>query len=70
MTDNTIEARLRRLLAKEGYALRKTPARSHLREAYGVGYMIVEAGRNIPVSGYTPHLYSDTLEDVAAFVAG
>ncbi|RWF41834.1 MAG: hypothetical protein EOS65_10855 [Mesorhizobium sp.] len=70
LTDKIREDRVRRSLAKDGYCLKKTPARSWRREHYGVGYMIFQTDRNIGVSGYSPQPYSDTLEDVEAFAFG
>ncbi len=68
-TDKIREDRARRTLARNGYRLRKTPARSWLRQAYGPGYMIIDNARNFVVSGCTAYEYSDTLEDVEAFAA-
>lgn len=67
ITEKIREDRVRRALRKEGYALRKTPSRSWLREAYGPGYMILDPERNFVVSGSAVHAYSDTLEDVETF---
>lgn len=63
------EDRVRRALAKDGYRLHKTPARSWRREHFGVGYMIVEVDRNFAVSGYSPVPYSDSLDEVEEFVS-
>lgn len=60
------EDRVRRALAKDGYRLCKTPARSWRRECHGVGYMIVDETNNV-VSGSGAMPFSDTLEDVEAF---
>lgn len=63
LTEKSREDRIRRLLRRDGYRLMKTPARSWRREAYGVGYMIMD-DRGLPMTGYTPNPYSDTLEEV------
>lgn len=68
MSDEKIrEDRIRRALAKRGYLLRKTPARSWLRQHYGVGYMIVDANRDTVISGCSAQPYSDSLDDVETF---
>ena len=41
-SDKIREDRLRRRLAKAGYRLAKTPARSWLRQEYGPGYMVLD----------------------------
>lgn len=64
------EYRVRQQLIKDGYRLHKTRVDSWHCAAYGVGYMIMEIDRNIAVSGFTPHLYSDSLEDVETFTFG
>lgn len=61
------EDRARRALSRGGYILRKTPARSSLREVYGAGYLILHARTNCIVSGGTPYAYSDTIDDVERF---
>ena len=68
--DKYREDRARRALAKDGYALKKTPARSWRREHFGIGYLIVDVRGNLPVSGYTPQPYSDSLEEVEEFAFG
>jgi hypothetical protein len=45
------EDRARRALANRGYVLRKTPARSWLRQHYEPGYVIVDQWTNTAVSG-------------------
>ena len=59
-SETSVRARLRSL----GYRLQKTPARSHLRAVYGVGYMVMN-DRNIVVLGVTKHPFDATLDDVA-----
>lgn len=66
---STRESAIRRSLKKQGYLLRKVPARSFLREWYGVGYMVVDADRNTVVLGGTHHAYDGTLDEVEAFAA-
>ncbi len=61
------EDRARRALAKRGYILRKTPARSWLRQYYEPGYMIIEANRNLVVSGCGQREYEDNIEQVEWF---
>lgn len=63
------EGRARRALAKRGYAVRKTPARSGLRTTYDVGYMIIEIRRNLTVLGASSRAYEASLEDVEEFVS-
>jgi hypothetical protein len=45
------EDRCRRALAKRGYVLRKTPARSWQRKHFDPGYMIVDAYTNTVAEG-------------------
>ena len=59
---NAREQRMRRLLARGGFRLHKTPARSWLRAYYGPGYMITY-NNNVEV-GCGHHEYEATLEDV------
>jgi hypothetical protein len=59
------EDRVRRMLAKKGFRLEKTPARSWLRAHYEPGYMICEG--NTVISGCLGRAYTDTLEQVEAF---
>ncbi|WLR98662.1 hypothetical protein [Shinella sumterensis] len=68
MIDITRESAARRSLKKQGYSLRKTPARSNEREAFGVGYMVVD-DRNTVVLGANNHPHSATLDEVEAFAA-
>lgn len=66
------EDRLRRKLISSGHRLRKTPARSSLREVHGIGYMIVDNERNYVVYGYSPMEFAGTLEgaeDYAVYLA-
>lgn len=56
------EDRLRRKLISSGYRLKKTPARSSLRELHGIGYMIVDDERNFVVYGHSPMEFAGTLE--------
>jgi len=58
------EDRVRRALAKRGYVLRKTPARSWLRQYYGLGYMIIKAYGNLIVSGCGSRGYEAKIEQV------
>lgn len=62
------ENRVRRQLARKGYKLCKTPARSWLRAHYGPGYMIVN-DRNFVVEGCFSRQYEATLEQVEEFAA-
>ena len=66
----TRESRARRALDKMGYRLRKTPARSWLREHYGVGYMIVgtfaNVGSNVILSSAGQREYELSLDSVDA----
>ncbi|MDI4663456.1 hypothetical protein K9U40_03760 [Xanthobacter autotrophicus] len=63
------EARARRALAKGGFRMFKTPARSWRRAEHGVGYMIVDTSTNTVVSGCIGRLYSDCLDDVETFLS-
>jgi len=67
-TEKYRENRVRRLLARKGFRLNKSPSRSTYRQWFGSGYMIVD-DRNCVVSGATNRPYSDSLADVEAFVA-
>lgn len=64
-----IEPMLRRRLAKAGYGLKKTPARSKDRELYGVGYMVFDRATNMVVLGATHRRCDASLEDVVDFAA-
>ena len=66
---STRESAVRRSLKKQGYSLRKTPARSKEREAFGVGYMVVDASRNTVVLGANNHPHSATLNEVEDFAS-
>lgn len=59
---NAREQRMRRLLARGGFRLHKTPARSWLREYYDLGYMITFD--NVVQVGCHVHDYDASLEDV------
>jgi hypothetical protein len=64
------EARVRRQLARlNDYRLEKTPARSHLRKWFGVGYQVVNV-HNMVVAGCGNHQYEMSLEDVEGFIRG
>lgn len=65
---STRESAIRRSLQKQGYSLRKTPARSKEREWYGIGYMVVDASNRV-VLGAAHHAYDGTLDEVEAFAA-
>lgn len=60
--NKTRENRLRRRLAHEGYALRKSRDRSPHVDNLG-GYMIVDAGRNFIVAGQRYDLDLDDVEE-------
>ena len=61
------EDRVRRVLAKRGYILRKTPARSWLRQFYEPGYRIIEVARDLLVSDSGDCEYQDDIEQVGWF---
>ena len=63
---STRESAIRRSLKKQGFSLRKSPARSKEREAFGVGYMVVD-DRNTVVLGANNHPHSATIDEVEAF---
>lgn len=60
------EDRVRRALAKHDYVLKKTPARSWLREYYGPGYMIIDDSNTV-VEGCSSRGYESDLERVEWF---
>jgi len=60
------EDRVRRRLAKDGYRLAKTPARSWLRSEYGPGYMVLDPA-NIVRLGGGHRVYDATLDEAEAF---
>jgi hypothetical protein len=64
--DKVREARLRRLLSKQRYALRKSRQRNPEAIGYG-GFMIVDAARNYIVAGANYFCYSFDLDDVEAW---
>lgn len=66
-SNKTEENRLRRLLARTGHCLQKTPSRSWLREHYGVGYMVTRD--NVVRLGCLHHAYNANLQDVAKFAS-
>jgi hypothetical protein len=66
VSEKAREDRVRRALAKHGYVLKKTPARSWQRAHYPVGYQIVD-DRNTVVAGCYQREYEDTLERVEWF---
>jgi hypothetical protein len=70
MSDQTKirEDRARRALVKAGYYLKKTPARSWLRQYYGPGYMILRYYYNDIAAGIGSREYMMTLEEVEDFV--
>lgn len=68
-TEQVRESRLRRALDQKGYALKKTPARSSMRDHYGVGYMVIDAHANFVVLGCCERGYEATLEEVEAWTA-
>ena len=63
------EARSRRLLAKSGHRLQKTPARFWTRQHYCPGYMVL-TGSNLVVLGCSRYEYDGTIEEIEAFAAG
>ncbi len=65
-TEKIREDRQRRRFTKASYHLRKTPARSWLRQYYGAGYMILL--NNFVVDGCGQRAYMMTLEEVEAFI--
>lgn len=63
------ESTIRRQLNKLGLYLKKTPSRSHLRDWYGPGFMVVDGYTNTVVLGCFHRAYDATLDEVVAFVA-
>ena len=59
------EARVRRLAARQGYAIRKDRARSTSLDHQG-GYMVVDPWRNVVIAGQRFDL---TLEDLRQLLA-
>lgn len=68
-TEKVREDRCRRALRRRGMLLKKTPARSWLRQHYGAGYMIVDE-RNRVVAGYDGRAYRLALADVEELLLG
>jgi hypothetical protein len=62
LSEKIREDRQRRRLARAGYALAKTPARSWLRAEYGPGYEIMQG--NTVVAGCSQRGYEMTLDEV------
>lgn len=62
------EKRLRKLVQKRGYALKKNRSRTRDHPGYGK-FMIVDRNINAPVAGHTPSLYSYDLDQVDAWLA-
>jgi hypothetical protein len=62
------EDRARRALVKAGYYLKKTPARSWLRQYYGPGYMILRYYYNDIAAGIGSREYMMALDEVEDFV--
>ncbi|MEX0405529.1 hypothetical protein ABGN05_07655 [Aquibium sp. LZ166] len=70
LCDKSRENRIRRRFRMEGYRLRKTPARSSLREHFGTGYLVLDSdGLGVLGFDYSFNPYSATLEEVEEFVA-
>jgi len=63
LTTKSLESRLRRRAAREGYRIRKS-RRFDSIDNFG-GYMLVDASLNCPVLGYR---YDATLLDIAEFL--
>jgi hypothetical protein len=61
------EKRVRRLLEKHGYVLRKSYSKDKLHPAY-CRYMILDIKHNVPIVGHEPHLYSLDLDGVEAWL--
>lgn len=64
--ETALERKLRYKLGKAGIKLEKTPARSWLREKYGVGYQITRQNR--VVLGCSSREYEATLDEVREWV--
>lgn len=62
-TDAAREARVRRSLAKDGYALQKSRARNWTLDNQGM-YRVIDPFRNIPMTGFR---FDATLEEVEAW---
>jgi len=61
------EKRLRKLVQKRGYALRKNRSRTREHPGYGK-FMIVDRSLNAPVAGHTPSPFSYDLDQVDAWL--
>jgi hypothetical protein len=61
------EKRLRKLVQKRGYALKKNRSRTREHSGYGK-FMIVDRNINAPVAGHTPSLFSYDLDQVDAWL--
>lgn len=66
MSELQTERRLRRKLSKYGYRLRKTPARSWMRQYYSPGFIITDQSNTVCFGCWTRE-YEATLEDVTEF---
>ena len=63
ITQKAREDRVRRKLRRNGYLLKKTPARSWLRREYGAGCLVIDSGNCVIVGG-GGRGYRASLEDV------
>src|SRR5262249_17231926 len=61
------EKRLRKLVQKRGYALKKNRSRTREHPGYGK-FMIVDRTLNAPVAGHTPSPFSYDLDQVDAWL--
>lgn len=68
-TEKNREDRARRLLAKHGYRLEKTPSRAWERQYYGPGYMIISCYDNIVRWGYGPRQWMLSLDEVEQIIS-
>jgi hypothetical protein len=66
-SDKTRENRARRMLAKFGFQLKKSPTRSWERQYYGPGYMILR--NNWVKWGCSNRQWDMTLDEVEAIAA-
>jgi hypothetical protein len=65
--ENPREKRLRKLVQKRGYALRKNRSRNHQHPGYGK-FMIVDTKLNAAIAGHDPVPFSYDLDQVDAWL--
>jgi hypothetical protein len=67
ISDAAREKRLRKLVQKRGYALKKNRSRTREHPGYGK-FMIIDRNINAPVAGHMPSHFSYDLDQVDAWL--